>query len=421
MEAEAEAEEDDASGVSSQLSSTVRSAASYNRSGISSILPSRKGGGAHSYYDDYSASPSTVPAAATSGGGWQQQKSLLAGPEVSESPAKRKTLMRLPARPPSAGVSPGRAAGGSKKQPYLPSYLGYVPQGIELPLPNSSKSSLTPSPSEQQQQLYPSKKKRKAAAQDTELAAAFVPGTAAAPLPHTSGAPPPAPHQGLPMQLQQHPVLLPPRGGFQAPETSLSGLSPPQQEHQPFAGAAAGLTAAVSAPVGPPVQQAFGAAVPGYAFNSEGSHERKAKKERKAKAAKAKKRGRDSSLQEQLPPQETLPLAAAHHPVGETSAQRPPGVKPLRIRLSFGSQQQSAAAAPSQQLPPPPFNQPQLPAQPSTVPYDLQQQLLQQPLHGQAAYAPVQHPAPDRQQHPQQPAPAAPPKFRIRLPTQPPQ
>ncbi|KAL8273297.1 hypothetical protein Esti_002798 [Eimeria stiedai] len=416
MEAEGEADDDDGSNVSSQLSSTVRSGGSYSRSATSSLLPSRRGAGSHSYYDDYSAFPPLVPSALPDAAAtWQQQQLQQPFGEGSTgSSARKKAPVRLPARPPSAVARPGRPVGTSKKQAYTPSYLGYVPQGIELPLPNASRAALSPSlPQGQQDQLHvlPSgKKQRRAAGQDAQQATAATP--AGVSFPYASGAPSAVPHQGLTMQRpqQQQLLLQMPAGAYQGVESSV-GYTALQQ--QPCGNVPQGLPPSA---VGLPFQQQFGGVVPSAAVSVGGSQERKAKRDRKAKAAKSKKRAREGSLQPQ-PLQEPTAVGILP-PTGDTGAQRPLGLKPLRIRLSFGAQQQSATSAVSSQQLPQPYHQTQ-PAHPYIGPQDLHHQ-QPQPVYSQPAFAPLQQPAPEQQQAQQCAAPA-PPKFRIRLPMQPPQ
>lgn len=433
MEAEAEVEDDEASGVSSQLSSTVRSAASYSRSATSSLFPSRRGAGPHSYYEDYAAFSPTGTAAASAAASWQQPQHLMqAGISIDSSPARRRTIVRLPARSPSgAAPAAGRAGGGGKKQAYTPSYLGYVPQGIELPLPNSNKESslsFLKENQQRQQQLVqpPTKKQRRAAARQAEAAAVRAASAVAASSFHFHSGAAPVP------QTQELAPLQMPVGGYQAVEAPTRFSPMQQQEQLPYGSISPGFPAAH---VGPLLHQQAAVSAPGAAIGVDGGHEKKTKRDKKAKAPKTKKRQRDGSPQYQpLPEPQLMPqlqplpqhLPPATPPsMGEAAPQRPPGMKPLRIRLSFGTQQQQQqqqpSPAPAQPLP---FQQTQ-PLYGYNEPHDLQQQ-QPQPVHGQPTYSPIQHPAFDHhqqlpQQQQQQPVAAAPPKFRIRLPTQPPQ
>ncbi|KAL8452205.1 hypothetical protein Emed_001512 [Eimeria media] len=413
IEAEGEADDDDASNVSSQLSSTVRSGGSYSRSATSSLLPSRRGAGSHSYYDDYSAFPPSMPQPDAAAAWQQQQLQQPLGGASSGTSARKKALVRLPAKPPSAAAGPGRPAATSKKQAYTPSYLGYVPQGIELPLPDAGRAGASPSSPHQDDQMHPllpGKKQRRAAAQEVQQATAAAPGGVSS-YPYASGSPFATRHAGIAMQQpQQQQLLLQMPAGANLGADSSAGYTNLQQ--QPYGNVPMGLP-----PASAPFQQQFGGVVPPSGVSVGGSHERKAKRDRKAKAAKSKKRAREGSLQ---PQQLQEPAAVGALPLaGDTGAQRPIGMKPLRIRLSFGAQQQAAAGAVSSQPLPPLYQQTQ-PAQAYAGPHDLQHQEPQQPVYSQPAFTPLQQPAPEQPQ-PQQPAASAPPKFRIRLPMQPPQ
>ncbi|XP_026190039.1 RNA polymerase II degradation factor 1-like, partial [Cyclospora cayetanensis] len=428
MEGEAEADDDEVSAVSSQLSSTVRSVGSYSRSVTSSVLQPSRGSAANSYYDSYVPfSPTPSAASAAAAAAWQQQQgSSIAG----GSSAKRKALVRLPVRPTSAAAATGlgRPAGGSKKQAYMPSYLGYVPQGIEIPLRTSNKSlpMLTGSQQElmqqQQQPLQPqSKKQRRAAVREAEAASAV------AAYPFASVAPSGPPSLGS-SAIQTAP------GVYQDADPAACGFSQSQQPPTPFGGASSSLSGVAMWP--PLMQQQFPATPQGVvSLGAEGlSHEKKGKRDRKGKAGKAKKKERDSSpsfhpAQQQM---DYMPAPAAPQIV-EGTPQRPQGMKPLRIRLSFGAQQQQqpVSAAVPHQLP---MQQTQ-PVYTYPEPHDPQQPTQQQPMqqqpvqqhsfYAQPPYPPVQltayNPQQQQQQQQQQAATAVPPKFRIRLPMQPPQ
>lgn len=458
MEAEGEGDDDEASAVSSQLSSTVRSVGSNSRSATSTLLPFWKGRKTPSY-DSFEpsshAAPAPAAAVAPGTGSWlQQQEGAVAfgGPA-----ARRKTVVRLPARPVSVAGQPavtagttgstssGRGSGGSKKQPYTPSYLGYIPQGIELPL-SGSKRGLGPMPyseQEQQQLPLPTKRQRRSAARETELAAslAYTHSPSAPSLGHSTQGP----------SLQMGTV------GFQVPEAGSAlgeSLQTPQQLQQqaqmqqlPLEGVIPGFSGAA---VGTFSQQPFAAApavaVTGSAAALEGTFE-KTRRDRKGKSSKSKKKAREESVQHTLQPYEQqqkqiphqqLPVrplpdysehmqsfSSAH--MGEEETQRPQGLKPLRIRLSFGAsqqqqhQQQAMNTATTQQHhvhlqhTQPLFGagrEPELQQQQPTP------ELHQQAVHGQPIHSTLQ-PSPLDQQQQQPAAAAAPPKFRIRLPMQP--
>ncbi|OEH74637.1 transcription regulatory protein [Cyclospora cayetanensis] len=267
MEGEAEADDDEVSAVSSQLSSTVRSVGSYSRSVTSSVLQPSRGSAANSYYDSYS------------------------------------------------------------------------------------------------------KKQRRAAVREAEAASAV------AAYPFASVAPSGPPSLGS-SAIQTAP------GVYQDADPAACGFSQSQQPPTPFGGASSSLSGVAMWP--PLMQQQFPATPQGVvSLGAEGlSHEKKGKRDRKGKAGKAKKKERDSSpsfhpAQQQM---DYMPAPAAPQIV-EGTPQRPQGMKPLRIRLSFGAQQQQqpVSAAVPHQLP---MQQTQ-PVYTYPEPHDPQQPTQQQPMQQQ--------------------------------------
>lgn len=457
MEAEGEGDDDEASAVSSQLSSTVRSVGSNSRSATSTLLPFWKGRNTSSSYDSFEpslhAAPAPAAAVAPGTGSWLQQQE---GAVAFGGPAsRRKTVVRLPARPVSVAGQPaatagttgstssGRGSGGSKKQPYTPSYLGYIPQGIELPLSGSKRGSGSYLEQEQQQLPLPTKRQRRSGARETEVTAslAYAHSPSAPSLGHSTQGP----------SLQMGTV------GFQVPEAASalgeSAQTPQQLQQQsqmqqlPLEGVVPGFSGAT---VGTLSQQPFAAApavaLTGNAAALEGTSER-TRRDRKGKSSKSKKKAREESVQHTLQPYEQqqkhmlhqqlpvqpLPDYSEHMQsfssanMGEEETQRPQGLKPLRIRLSFGAsqqqqhQQQAMSTATTQQHHVPlQHTQPLFGA--VREPEHQQQQptpeLHQQAVHGQPIHSTLQ-PSPLDQQQQQPAAAAAPPKFRIRLPMQP--